>query len=194
MKKTFLLVLLVALSALIVSTGVFALDEEKLTQPSQLIGTIRFCVEEAQRLPSEIDGAICNGDDDAYDSKMAELAANIAQANSAMADAGIPNTLNLWNIYALLKTKNCGVGAAATSQADRSREELDRVGFKIGAIDPDYNPKGTVRMCRNIPFGTPMSMYPPDFVACSAHEGAAVCAQRVLVDCLNGTTLLWGRP
>ena len=184
MKKTFLLVLLVALSALIVSTGVFAQDEEKLTQPSQLIGTIRFCVEEAQRLPSEIDGAICNGDDDAYDSKMAELAANIAQANSAMADAGIPNTLNLWNIYALLKTKNCGVGAAATSQTDRSREELDRVGFKIGAIDPDYNP---VRMCGNIPMGVPMNIASPSlFAMCSADIGASNCAMLVVKTCVNG--------
>ena len=110
--------------------------------PAHYIGTVRFCVEETQRLPDEINSAICDGDDEAYNAKMAELASNIAQATSAMADAGIPNTLNLWNVYSILKTKECGSGAAATSHADWTREELDRVGQRIGAIEFDNCPYG----------------------------------------------------
>ena len=60
------------------------ISEETIKIPvdqAHVIGTIRFCVEEAQRLPAEIDGAICDGDDDAYNSKMAELASYIASVD-----------------------------------------------------------------------------------------------------------------
>ena len=151
--KKIVVVLLLLVSVLSLTVGAFAQEfyvyenpddsEETIKIPvdqSHVIGTIRFCVEEAQRLPAEIDGAICDGDDDAYNSKMAELASYIAQANSAMADTKMPNTLNLWRVYSILKEKNCGVGAAATSHADWAREELDRVGQKIGSIEFDNCP------------------------------------------------------
>ncbi len=153
--KKIVVVLLLLVSVLSLTAGAFAQEfyvyenpddsEETIKIPvdqSHVIGTIRFCVEEAQRLPAEIDGAICDGDDDAYNSKMAELASYIAQANSAMADTKMPNTLNLWRVYSILKEKNCGVGAAATSHADWAREELDRVGQKIGSIEFDNCPYG----------------------------------------------------
>ena len=146
--KKIVVVLLLLVSVLSLTAGAIAQQfyvyenpndsDETIKVPvdqAHVIGTIRFCVEEAQRLPAEIDGAICDGDDDAYNSKMAELASCIAQANSAMTDTKMPNTLNLWRIYSILKEKNCGVGAAATSHADWAREELDRVGQRIGAID-----------------------------------------------------------
>lgn len=151
--------------------------------PAHYIGTVRFCVEETQRLPDEINSAICDGDDEAYNAKMAELASNIAQATSAMADAGIPNTLNLWNVYSILKTKECGSGAAATSHADWTREELDRVSFRIGAIDPAYD---SVRMCGNVPFDTPMYIASPyHFEKCSADRSPAECANMMLRTCVN---------
>lgn len=153
--KKIVVVLLLLVSVLSLAAGAFAQEfyvyenpddsEETIKIPvdqAHVIGTIRFCVEEAQRLPAEIDGAICDGDDDAYNSKMAELASYIAQANSAMADTKMPNTLNLWRIYSILKEKNCGVGAAATSHADWAREELDRVGQRIGSIEFDNCPYG----------------------------------------------------
>ena len=152
--------------------------------PAHYIGTVRFCVEESQRLPDEINSAICDGDDEAYNAKMAELASNIAQATSAMADAGIPNTLNLWNVYGILKTKECGSGAAATSHADWAREELDRVSFRIGVIDP-------ARMCGSIPFGMPLSMADPTlFQLCSADIGAANCSKLVAF-CDHGNEPYW---
>lgn len=148
MKKTVVMLLLLV-SIFSIAAGTFAQqfyvyenpDDSDETiripvDPAHVIGTVRFCVGETQRLPDEINSAICDGDDEAYNAKMAELASNIAQATSAMADAGIPNTLNLWNVYSILKTKECGSGAAATSHADWAREELDRVSFRIGAIDP----------------------------------------------------------
>ena len=107
-----------------------------------LIGTIRFCVEEIQRLPAEINGAICDGDDETFNAKMTELASNITQANSAMSDARMPNRLNLWNVYSILKTKNCGAGTEAQSHADWAREELDRIGQKTGVIEFDNCPYG----------------------------------------------------
>lgn len=153
--KKIVVVLLLLVSVLSLTVGAFAQEFYVYENPddsaetikipvdqSHVIGTIRFCVEEAQRLPAEIDGAICDGDDDAYNSKMAELASYIAQANSAMADTKMPNTLNLWRVYSILKEKNCGVGAAATSHADWAREELDRVGQKIGSIEFDNCPYG----------------------------------------------------
>lgn len=153
--KKIVVVLLLLVSVLSLTVGAFAQEFYVYENPddsaetikipvdqAHVIGTIRFCVEEAQRLPAEIDGAICDGDDDAYNSKMAELASYIAQANSAMADTKMPNTLNLWRVYSILKEKNCGVGAAATSHADWVREELDRVGQKIGSIEFDNCPYG----------------------------------------------------
>lgn len=154
MKKLFILLLLLV-SVLVFSAGTFAQEffvyenpddsEETIKipiDPAHYIGTVRFCVEEIQRLPADINNAICEGDDEAYNAKMAELASNIAQANSAMADAGIPNRLNLWNVYSILKAKNCGSGADATAHADWAREELDRTGQKIGAIEFDNCPYG----------------------------------------------------
>lgn len=153
--KKIVIVLLLLVSVFVFSAGVLAQEffvyenpddsEETIKipiDPAHFIGTVRFCVEETQRLPDEINSAICDGDDEAYNAKMAELASNIAQATSAMADAGIPNTLNLWKVYSILKTKECGSGAAATSHADWAREELDRVGQRIGAIEFDNCPYG----------------------------------------------------
>ena len=202
MKKT-VVVLLLLVSVLSLAAGAFAQEfyvyenpndsEETIKIPvdqAHVIGTIRFCVEEAQRLPAEIDGAICDGDDDAYNSKMAELASYIAQANSAMADTKMPNTLNLWRIYSILKEKNCGVGAAATSHADWAREELDRISFRIGAIDPGYD---SVRMCGAFPFDTPMPIASPSmFESCSADLGANICASYVLIACENDIPVGWG--
>lgn len=69
----------------------------------------------------------------------------ITRANSAMADSATPNTLNLWAVYAAVqkrKADGCGVGTDPVSLADWSREELDRVGQKIGAIEFDNCPYG----------------------------------------------------
>ncbi|AOH43480.1 hypothetical protein BEQ56_08315 [Anaerolineaceae bacterium oral taxon 439] len=201
--KKIVVMLLLLVSILSLTAGAFAQQfyvyenpddsEETIKIPvdqSHVIGTIRFCVEEAQRLPAEIDGAICDGDDDAYNSKMAELASCIAQANSAMADTKMPNTLNLWRVYSILKEKNCGVGAAATSHADWAREELDRVSFRIGAIDPGYDP---IRMCGTVPYDTPMPIASPSmFARCSADLSADICAGYVLTTCINDEPRGWG--
>ena len=79
--RKIVVVLLLLVSVLSLAAGAFAQEfyvyenpndsEETIKIPvdqAHVIGTIRFCVEEAQRLPAEIDGAICNGDDDAYNS------------------------------------------------------------------------------------------------------------------------------
>lgn len=153
MKKTFLLVLLVALYALIVSTGAFAQgtvegDGVLVTHPTQLIGTIRFCVEEVQKLAGLLNEAICDGDDVSYNAKLADMANMITRANSAMADSAMPNTLNLWAVYAAArqrKANGCGAGTDPVSLADWSREELDRVGQKIGTIEFDNCPYGFTR-------------------------------------------------
>jgi len=177
--KKIVVVLLLLVSVLSLTVGAFAQEfyvyenpddsEETIKIPvdqSHVIGTIRFCVEEAQRLPAEIDGAICDGDDDAYNSKMAELASYIAQANSAMADTKMPNTLNLWRVYSILKEKNCGVGAAATSHADWAREELDRVGQRIGAIEFDNCPYGDQKV-----FASRIWMWNPATHRWERHDG-----------------------
>ncbi len=193
MKKLFVLSLLLV-SVFAFNTGAFAQnffvyensdDSEETIKipidPAHYIGTVRFCVEQIQQFPADINNAICEGDDEAYNTKMAELASNIAQANSAMADAGIPNRLNLWNVYSILKAKHCGSGAEATAYADWAREELDRVGFRIGAIDPAYAPN---LMCGNIPFNTYMNIASPSaFQECSNFLTPANCANMIVGSC-----------
>ena len=96
---------------------------------SELIGSITGYVEEIQSYPAVINDALCNGNKDEYSLKMGELADLIQAANDAMAEAGLPNTLNLWAVYgAITANPHCGVHDAALSRADWSREELDRIG------------------------------------------------------------------
>lgn len=136
MKKITLILLLVAVS-LTGAANVFA------EEPSQMIGTVRYCVEEIQKLPMHIYSAICDKDTASYDLRMAELVDLIQQANDAMQDGKIPNTLRLWNVYtAVAANKYCGGETEAQSRADWAREELDRVGQRIGAIEMDLCPYG----------------------------------------------------
>ena len=67
------------------------------------------------------------------------------QANSAMSDSGIPNRLNLWNVYSQLRQRKgsgCNFGEDPLSHADWAREELDRVGQQLGSIEFDNCPYG----------------------------------------------------
>lgn len=117
--------------------------------PTQMIGTVRYCVEEIQRLTGLINEAICLNDDISYDAKMAEMASLIMQANSAMADSGIPNKLNLWAVYSQLRQRKgdgCNAGTDPLAHADWAREELDRVGQQIGSIEFDNCPYGDRRV------------------------------------------------
>lgn len=82
--------------ALVIVTLLFSFGSVFASTESELIGTIRSAINEIQRLPSEIYDAICDDNVDLYNSKMQELGAAITQANNAMAEAGLPNTLNLW--------------------------------------------------------------------------------------------------
>ena len=105
---------------------------------SELIGSITGYVEEIQSYPAVINEALCNGDKDEYSLKMGELSDLIQAANDAMAEAGLPNTLNLWAVYgAITANPHCGVHDAALSRADWSREELDRIGYAAGLYDTD---------------------------------------------------------
>lgn len=116
--------------------------------PTQMIGTVRYCVEEIQRLTGLINEAICLNDDVSYDAKMAEMAELIMQANSAMSDSGIPNRLNLWTVYSQLRQRKgdgCNAGTDPLAHADWAREELDRVGQQIGSIEFDNCPYGNKR-------------------------------------------------
>lgn len=117
--------------------------------PTQMIGTVRYCVEEIQHLTGLINEAICLGDNVSYDAKMAEMASLIMQANSAMSDSGIPNRLNLWNVYNQLRQRKgdgCNSGTDPLSHADWAREELDRVGQQIGSIEFDHCPYGNQKV------------------------------------------------
>ena len=103
---------------------------------SELIGSITGYVEEIQSYPAVINDALCNGNKDEYSLKMGELADLIQAANDAMAEAGLPNTLNLWAVYgAITANPHCGVHDAALSRADWSREELDRIGYAKGLYE-----------------------------------------------------------
>ena len=89
--------------------------------PTQMIGTVRYCVEEIQNLTGLVKEAICLNDEVSYNAKMADMAALIMQANSAMADSGIPNRLNLWNVYSQLrqlKGSGCDFGPDPLSHAE----------------------------------------------------------------------------
>jgi hypothetical protein len=129
MKTKAMIIFVVALLFAITTTAI-------ASNASELFGTIVSYVEQIQEYPAAINDALCEGDREAYQSKMAELADLILAANDAMRDAGLPNTLNLWAVYnAIAANPHCGVHDAALSKADWSREELDRIGYKHGLFD-----------------------------------------------------------
>lgn len=123
---------------------------------SKLIGTIVYYVEEIQKYPNWIDNALCDGDRAEYRAKLSDMVELIMSANDAMKDAGLPNTLNLWQVYnAVAANPNCGVHDAALSRADWSREELNRIGERFGLF---YEaPADVVQMCGGVQMGTSLA-------------------------------------
>ena len=121
--------------------------------PSQLIGTIVHYVEQIQDYPNSINTALCENNKEEYSMKMGELANLIIAANDAIADSGLPNTLNLWAVYSAITTNpNCGVHDSSLARADWSREELDRIGYKYGLFDTPVT-----EMCGIVPMGISLS-------------------------------------
>jgi len=127
MKKS-VVFLLVVISLFACVSTVFAKD------PSEMIGTITSYVEEIQGYPEALRDA-CGTD--MFKQKLTELANLITGANDAMAEAGLPNTLNLWAVYSAVTShsSDCSFFTSALSKADWSREELDRIGYKFGLYD-----------------------------------------------------------
>lgn len=127
MKKS-VVFLLVVISLFACVSTVFAKDA------SELIGTITSYVEEIQKYPEALRDA-CGTD--MFKQKLTELANLITGANDAMAEAGLPNTLNLWAVYSAVTSNvsDCSFFTSALSKADWSREELDRIGYKYGLYD-----------------------------------------------------------
>ena len=124
-------ILLLVLCLLFISSTAVMADDA-----SELIGTITCYVERIQSYPDLINNALCDHDLDEYRLRMAEMATWIQSANNAMADANLPNTLNLWAVYAAVTANpNCGVHDAALSKADWSREELDRISYRFGLYE-----------------------------------------------------------
>ncbi len=127
MKKS-IVFLLVVISLFACVSAVFAKDA------SELIGTITSYVEEIQGYPEALRDA-CGTD--MFNQKLGELANLITSANDAMAEAGLPNSLNLWAVYSAVTSNisDCSFFTSALSKADWSREELDRIGYKFGLYD-----------------------------------------------------------
>ena len=118
---------------------------------SKLIGTIVYYVEEIQKYPNWIDNALCDGDRIEYREKLGDMVNLIISANDAMSDAGLPNTLNLWQVYnAVIANPHCGVHDAALSRADWSREELNRIGERFGLF---YEQQNVIQMCGSVQMG-----------------------------------------
>jgi len=127
MKKS-IVFLLVVISLFACVSAVFAKDA------SELIGTITSYVEEIQGYPEALRDA-CGTD--MFNQKLGELANLITSANGAIAEAGLPNSLNLWAVYSAITSNisDCSFFTSALSKADWSREELDRIGYKFGLYD-----------------------------------------------------------
>jgi|GEM_PF-2512108 len=127
MKKA-MLFLLVVISLFACVSTVFAKDA------SEMIGTITSYVEEIQSYPEALRDA-CGTD--MFKQKLSELANLITSANDAMAEAGLPNSLNLWAVYSAVTSNisDCSFFTSALSKADWSREELDRIGYQFGLYD-----------------------------------------------------------
>ncbi len=127
MKKS-IVFLLVVISLFACVSAVFAKDA------SEMIGTITSYVEEIQGYPEALRDA-CGTD--MFNQKLGELANLITSANDAMAEAGLPNSLNLWAVYSAVTSNisDCSFFTSALSKADWSREELDRIGYKFGLYD-----------------------------------------------------------
>jgi len=132
MKKTIVL-LLFLISLFACFSTVFAEDA------SELIGTITCYVEAIQQYPEAIRDA-CGTD--MYQQKLSEMANLITAANDAMADAKLPNTLNLWTVYGAVTShsSDCSFFDSALSKANWSREELDRIGYRSGLLVPGQHP------------------------------------------------------
>ena len=132
MKKTIVL-LLFLISLFACFSTVFAEDA------SELIGTITCYVEAIQQYPEAIRDA-CGTD--MYQQKLSEMANLITAANDAMADAKLPNTLNLWAVYGAVTShsSDCSFFDSALSKANWSREELDRIGYRSGLLVPGQHP------------------------------------------------------
>jgi len=116
---------------------------------SELIGTITSYVEEIQRYPEALRDA-CGTD--MFNQKLGEFTNLIIGANDALAEAGLPNSLNLWAVYSAVTSNisDCSFFTSALSKADWSREELDRIGYQFGLYDSkEMGTAGTARtMCR----------------------------------------------
>ena len=127
MKKS-IVFLLVVISLFACVSTVFAKDA------SELIGTITSYVEEIQGYPEALRDA-CGTD--MFNQKLGELANLITSTNDAMAEAGLPNSLNLWAVYSAVTSNisDCSFFTSALSKADWSREELDRIGYQFGLYD-----------------------------------------------------------
>lgn len=142
MKKS-IVFLLVVISLFACVSTVFAKNA------SELIGTITSYVEEIQRYPEALRDA-CGTD--MFNQKLGEFTNLIIGANDAMAEAGLPNSLNLWAVYSAVTSNisDCSFFTSALSKADWSREELDRIGYQFGLYDSkEMGTAGTARtMCR----------------------------------------------
>ena len=184
-KRSFLIVLSVAL-VIFSFTAVVSAE----TNRAKLIATVVDYVEQIQRLPNDINDALCGGNQEEYNRKIGELGGLIIAANSAMDELGVVNTMNLWAVYNTI-TRNpvCGVHDAALTRADWSREELQRIGERANLFEPRV-PK----MCGRIPFGTNLQntymilwnadCYNATIPTLGADLAHQLCYANIIVDCV----------